>query len=432
MWAQLVTFICMIGTFLLLVTLLKLPAALATAGGAWVGLVASGNAGGLHHLVEGAFGYFDVLLIIAMAMVFMATLEKAGILEEISTRITRRLGHRPVLLALASMLLVMAPGMLTGSSTAAAMTTGRFVLPVLIEAGISPARAGAFVALGSVLGMVAPPVNVPVMIIGSGIDMPYVGFDLPLLLLTVPCAVAVSVWAAVGARQSASQSASQSAKQQGSQPIDPGRRLRGVRVYIPIAAVLVMMFAVRLSNGSIPDPGIPFMFAVGAVLAMLCGRPVKPWNTIVDGIGMAMPVMGVLVGAGMFVQVMTVTGVRGLLVTSALDIPRAWVFVAAALTLPLFGAISAYASSSVMGVPILLALLGNNEVVTAAALSMLAAMGDLLPPIAIVPSLITQSTGGGLASRSALLGQAARPAICMALWAFVLLRWAPVIGRLLQ
>jgi len=432
MWAQLVTFICMIGTFLLLVTLLKLPAALATAGGAWVGLVASGNAGGLHHLVEGAFGYFDVLLIIAMAMVFMATLEKAGILEEISTRITRRLGHRPVLLALASVLLVMAPGMLTGSSTAAAMTTGRFVLPVLIEAGISPARAGAFVALGSVLGMVAPPVNVPVMIIGSGIDMPYVGFDLPLLLLTVPCAVAVSVWAAVGARQSASQSASQSAKQQGSQPIDPGRRLRGVRVYIPIAAVLVMMFAVRLSNGSIPDPGIPFMFAVGAVLAMLCGRPVKPWNTIVDGIGMAMPVMGVLVGAGMFVQVMTVTGVRGLLVTSALDIPRAWVFVAAALTLPLFGAISAYASSSVMGVPILLALLGNNEVVTAAALSMLAAMGDLLPPIAIVPSLITQSTGGGLASRSALLGQAARPAICMALWAFVLLRWAPVIGRLLQ
>jgi len=147
---------------------------------------------------------------------------------------------------------------------------------------------------------------------------------------------------------------------------------------------------------------------------------------------MAMPVMGVLVGAGMFVQVMTVTGVRGLLVTSALDIPRAWVFVAAALTLPLFGAISAYASSSVMGVPILLALLGNNEVVTAAALSMLAAMGDLLPPIAIVPSLITQSTGGGPASRSALLGQAARPAICMALWAFVLLRWAPVIGRLLQ
>lgn len=428
MRAQLVTLICMVGTFLLLVAPLKLPAALSTAGAAWVGLVASGNMGGLHHLVEGAFGYFDVLLIIAMAMVFMAALEAAGILEEISIRITRRLGHRPVLLALASMVLVMAPGMLTGSSTAAAMTTGRFVLPVLVEAGIPPARAGAFVALGSVLGMVAPPVNVPVMIIGSGIDMPYVGFDAPLLLLTVPAAVAVSIWAAVGARRSTGLGAGK----HGSQPTNSSSRIRGMRVYIPIAALLVMMFAVRLSGGSVPDPGVPFMFAVGAVLAMFCGRPIKPWNTVVDGIGMALPVMGVLVGAGMFVQVMTMTGVRGLLVDLALDIPRTWVFVAAALALPLFGAISAYASSSVMGVPILLALLGNDEVVTAASLSMLAAMGDLLPPIAIVPSLIVQSSGEGLASRPALLKQVAWPAVCLALWAFALLRWAPAIGRLLR
>ena len=169
----------MIGAFLLIAAGLRQPAALATAGAAFVGLAASGRLDQLHHLVEGAFGYFDVLLIIAMAMVFMAALESAGILEEISTRITRRLGKRPMLLSLASMLLVMAPGMLTGSSTAAALTTGRFVLPVLMEAGVPLAKAGAFVALGAILGMVAPPVNVPVMIIGSCIDMPYVGFDLP-------------------------------------------------------------------------------------------------------------------------------------------------------------------------------------------------------------------------------------------------------------
>ena len=420
MLPQLITLACMIGTFLLLVAVLKLPAALATAGGAAMGLLASGNAGALYHLVEGAFGYFDVLLIIAMAMVFMAALEQAGILEEISYRITSRLGHRPIMLALASMLLVMAPGMLTGSSTAAAMTTGRFVLPVLVEAGIPVARAGAFVAVGSLLGMVAPPVNVPVMIIGSGIDMPYVGFDLPLLLITLPAAVAMSFWVVAGSRTLGR------AKAEGRR----GGGIPGFKVYIPILAVLMMMFAVRMSDGSIPDPGIPLMFGIGAFLAMLCGRRISVWNTVVDGVGMAMPVMGVLVGAGMFVQVMTATGVRGLLVTSALDIPRAWVFVAAALALPMFGAISAYASSSVMGVPILLALLGNNEVVTASALSMLAAMGDLLPPIAIVPSLIVQSSGEGLKARSALLKQVALPAVCIALWAFCVLRWAPVIGKL--
>lgn len=428
MLAQLITFICMIGTFLLLAAALKLPAALATAGAATVGLAVSGNIGSLYHLIEGAFGYFDVILIIAMAMVFMAALEAAGILEEISYRITRRLGNKPLLLSLASMLLVMLPGMLTGSSTAAAMTTGRFVLPVLVGAGIDPARAGAFVALGSIIGMVAPPVNVPVMIIGSGIDMPYVGFDLPLLIIALPAAVAVSIWAAAGAKRG------QLREKPGVAPFVPAsdvERISGFRVFIPILALVVMMFAVRLSNGSIADPGIPFMFAVGALLAMVCGRRIKLWDTVVRGIGMAMPVMGVLVGAGMFVQVMTLTGVRGLLVTSALDIPRAWIFVAAAVALPVFGAISAYASSSVMGVPILLALLGNNEIVTAAALSMLAAIGDLLPPIAIVPSLISQSSGEGLGYRSALLRQAAVPILLLVAWAFAVLRWAPAIGKLL-
>jgi GntP family gluconate:H+ symporter len=450
MWPQILTFLSMIGAFLLIAAGLRQPAALATAGAAFVGLAASGRLDQLHHLVEGAFGYFDVLLIIAMAMVFMAALESAGILEEISTRITRRLGKRPMLLSLASMLLVMAPGMLTGSSTAAALTTGRFVLPVLMEAGVPLAKAGAFVALGAILGMVAPPVNVPVMIIGSGIDMPYVGFDLPLLAIALPPAIAASVWVARSVRRpglggrSAAATASEAggtgsateggrdASSRDTDSHDDERRIPGFKVYIPILVLLAMMLAVRVSNGSVPDPGIPLMFAVGAVLAMLCGRPVRPWEAIERGIGLALPVMGVLVGAGMFVQVATVTGVRGFLVVSALDIPMAWVIVVAVLALPAFGAISAYASSSVMGVPILLALLGNNEVVTAAALSLLAALGDLLPPIAIVPSLISQATQGGAQTRGDILRRLVVPGVLLAAWAYIVLRWAPAIGRLLS
>ncbi|OPZ62851.1 MAG: hypothetical protein BWY85_01946 [Firmicutes bacterium ADurb.Bin506] len=200
---------------------------------------------------------------------------------------------------------------------------------------------------------------------------------------------------------------------------------------MPIVALLIMMFGTRVAGRAIPDPGIPFMFAVCAVLAMFCGRPVKPWSAVQRGVDLALPVMGVLVGAGMFVQVMTVTGVRGFLVVSALDITRSWVFVVALIALPVFGAISAYASSSVMGVPILLALLGNNEVVTAAALSLLAALGDMLPPIALVPSLIAQSVEGGKDTRGAILKQLVVPGVLLALWAFVVLRWAPAIGKML-
>lgn len=430
----------MIGAFLLIAAVMRQPAALATAGAAVVGLLVSGSLGQPHHLVEGAFGYFDVLLIIASAMVFMAALESAGILEEISARMTHSLGSRPLLLALASMVLVMAPGMLTGSSTAAAMTTGRFVLPVLVEAGVPLARAGAFVALGSIIGMVAPPVNVPVMIIGSGIDMPYVGFDLPLLFIAVPAAIAASLWIAAsikrGRRAASAAAGSVTRAGRSGAPSLSGSasgRIPGVKVFVPIVALLVMMFGVRMAGRAIPDPGIPFMFAVCAVLSMFCGRPVKPWAAVQRGVDLALPVLGVLAGAGMFVQVMTATGVRGFLVVSALDIPRSWVFVVALLALPVFGAISAYASSSVMGVPILLALLGNNEVVTAAALSLLAALGDMLPPISLVPSLIAQSAAeSGKNVRGAILRQLALPGALLALWAFVVLRWAPAIGKLLQ
>ena len=75
------------------------------------------------------------------------------------------------------MLIIMFPGMITGSSTASVLTTGAMVVSTLGGLGLSRARAAAIIAMGGVLGMVAPPVNIPAMIIGTGIDLPYSGFD---------------------------------------------------------------------------------------------------------------------------------------------------------------------------------------------------------------------------------------------------------------
>ena len=420
---EFLTLVAMIGSFIVLAALLKLPAALATAGSAVVGLLISGNVTNVRHLVEGTFGYFDVMLIIATAMIFMKALEESGILQEISKRMVRRFGKRKIPLTLVSMFLVMIPGMLTGSSTAAALTTGRFVIPVLIGAGFPKTRAAVLVSLGSILGMIAPPVNVPVMIIGSGIDMPYVGFDIPLLILTIPMAILISLWAALSTKGEA---VTVNLKEDNSQDSIPG-----FRVYIPLLVVLALMIASRIFGGGYLDVGIPFMFVIGTVFALFCGKPVAIWKTIVEGVGLAMPVMGILAGAGMFVQIMTLSGVRGLIVTTALDIPSNWLIIVAALTLPLFGAISAYASSSVMGVPIVLALLGNNEIVTAAALSLMAALGDLIPPIAIVPTLVTQSVDPSPEFRRQTIKESTVPAIIILLWALIVLANAMRIGRLI-
>jgi len=76
------------------------------------------------------------------------------------------------------------------------------IAPVLIAAGMPRARAGAFIATAAFFGMVAPPINIAAMIIGSGVDMPYVGFDLPLLIAAVGLVAVYAsmylIWSPVG------------------------------------------------------------------------------------------------------------------------------------------------------------------------------------------------------------------------------------------
>jgi len=78
----------------------------------------------------------------------------------------------------------MFPGMLTGLSSACILTTGSLVTPALLAMGIPPVAVGSLIAMLAVYGMIAPPINIPVMIIGGGVDMPYIGFEKPLLLIS--------------------------------------------------------------------------------------------------------------------------------------------------------------------------------------------------------------------------------------------------------
>ncbi len=95
----------------------------------------------------------------------------------------------------------------------------------------------------------------------------------------------------------------------------------------------------------------------------------------------------------MFIQVMTLTGVRGFVVVSALAIPAWLLYFSIATSLPLFGAVSAFGSASVLGVPFLLALLGRNEIIVASALSLISGLGDLMPPTALAGIFAAQVVG---------------------------------------
>ena len=183
----------MLGVFVICAMLLKVPTGISLIVASMAGALTAGEGLPLRHLVEGAFNYIDPILIIAAAMVFMASLQESGALGSISRSLLVNLHHKPVMLIIGLTVFIMFPGMITGQSTATVLTTGAIAAPVLAACGIPRAKVAAIIAMSAIYGMIAPPISLPTMIMGRGVDMPFTGFDVPLLIATMPLAVGVNL-----------------------------------------------------------------------------------------------------------------------------------------------------------------------------------------------------------------------------------------------
>ena len=64
---------------------------------------------------------------------------------------------------------------------------------MLAACGIPRPKVAAIIAMSAIYGMIAPPISLPTMIMGSGVDMPFTGFDMPLLIATMPLAIGVNL-----------------------------------------------------------------------------------------------------------------------------------------------------------------------------------------------------------------------------------------------
>jgi gluconate:H+ symporter, GntP family len=319
--------------------------------------------------------------------------------------------------------------MITGSSTASVLTTGAMAASIITRLGLSKERTGAIIAMGGVLGMVAPPVNIPAMIIGGGVDIPYAGFDAPLALASFPLAFAILyllAWPVLRKAGRIAESADPTSPAlSGSSP-----RVALWRALVGPAVAAVLMLAPRLSPARIPDPGLPLVFLVAALAGIVVLPRFDVRASAMRAIDESLPVLGILCGVGAFIQVLTLTGSRGWVVSLMTGAPAWALFAAAAVSLPLFGAVSAFGSASVLGVPFLLALLGRNEVVTTSALSLLTALGDLMLPAALAATLASQVAG--VDDRKKVLRLCIVPALLTVGVAVLMLIFAPQIGRLMK
>lgn len=375
-----------------------------------VGALAGGYGIPVRHLAEGAITYLDICLIFLTATLFMNLLKEAGGVAFAVRAILKKFHRRRSILFLLLVFLLLIPGALTGAGSVTVLITGSLVAVVLKYTGLSEVRVAAIIFLIAGLSAAAPPVSLWAMLTAAGINMPYVGFFLPLL---VPCVLGALLTIFILGRKARPVDIEKALAEL---PVPPDR-MNWWRLGLPFAAFLVLVLAGRIFPFSFPILGLPLIFALTAAVAVLVS-PVRLnlWKTSLATAEQLLPLVGTLTCVGVLVQVMTLTGVRGLISVSVVTLPAAVVIASLFLTLPLSEAVLMWGAAPVLGVPLVLLFntRGLDPVVALAGMSIIWPLGDALPPTAIIGRL-TMDTVGVKERYSSFLKMCLVPAVIIAL-----------------
>jgi CitMHS family citrate-Mg2+:H+ or citrate-Ca2+:H+ symporter len=368
---------------------LKVSTELSLFAAALAGSLAGGNGIPARHIVEGAFTYFDIVLIFVAATLFMNLLKESGGAAFVVRAIIRRFHRRKNLLFILLALLLLVPGALTGAGSVTVLILGGMVATVLGTMDIPEPKVAAIIFIIAGLSAAAPPVNLWAMLTAAGINMPYVGFFLPLL---IPCVLLALVTIFILGRKAKAVDLGKALRELPEAPA----RMNWTRVALPFIMFFVLLAAGRVFPFSFPILGLPLMFMAAALLAFLLS-PVRIdfWRTSRETVHQLLPLVGTLTCAGILVQIMTLTGVRGLIAITTVTLPVTIVFLTLFLTLPVSETVLMWGSAPVLGVPLVLFFntIGLNPVVALAGMTIIWPLGDAIPPTAIIGRLTVATVG---------------------------------------
>jgi GntP family gluconate:H+ symporter len=218
------------------------------------------------------------------------------------------------------------------------------------------------------------------MIVACGINMPYEGFGAVLPAITIPLGILTIFILGWGpARRADKNAISQSIAAEADEP-------GGIKVYLPLLVVTALLLLPRMFPMQIPDGGTPLSFMAGTVCAFLTGRKVKIIEVLLKAVDSPIfDTAALLLSVGVFVQIATLTGLKGGIVTACMSLSKASLYLVFLIALPVIGgAISMLGAAALFGLPLVLALLGQNTIVVTAGCSVLCALSQIFPPTAIV------------------------------------------------
>ena len=331
----------------------------------------------IRHWVEGSFYFFNLILTIGAGMVMVDVFKNNGLLGTLTRTLVQKFYNYPSVLLAFLMLLIMFPGMVTGSAPACVLTTGVMIAPILMRMGIPRIETAAILAMGSIAGQQAPPVNVPIMIICTSVFMPYEGFMAPLALLNFPLGIFSILF--LGRRYVTVDRLRAIAEEPAEKDLPPNSFM----LYSPLLLLVILLSGPRLIPGW-PDMSTPLPFLITSLVALVTGKRINFFTSSKQTFDHAMNMIILFTGIGVLIQSMALTGVRGLIATITISLPRYILFTGFTIVgILLPGVLVTFGASAVLGPPYILALQGLNSIILSSGAALIMGLGCLVPPTGI-------------------------------------------------
>jgi len=336
------------------------------------------------HLVEGAFTYLDVILVFSTATIFMAIVSESGGVNYVVRCTIKYFYNKRIIVLILLMIIVLIPGALTGAGSVSLLVVGAPVALALGYLGIAKRRVAAILFIVAGLSAAAPPVNIWAMILSAGTAIPYVGFELPLgipVLLLGTFTVLFLGW-----RREKKMDLETVLKEMHEVPA----RMSWWRVLLPFLVFFGLVVASRVWPFSMPILGLPLEFVIAALVAYLVSpKRIKVLSLSRDTMKKLLPLLATMIVVGILQQIMTATGVRGLLSFAVISTPLILLFILLTVIIPVSEGVLTYGGAAIIGIPLIWFLdsIGLHATVAIAGLCLLWPLGDGLPPTALIGRL---------------------------------------------
>jgi len=336
------------------------------------------------HLIEGCFPYLDVMLVFSTATIFMAIVSESGGVNYVVRGTIRAFYNVRVIALLILMIIVLIPGALTGAGSVSLLVVGTPVALALGYLGVPKKKVAAMMFILAGLSAAAPPVNIWAMMLCAGTAIPYVGFEftlgIPVLLLGTFTALFFG-WKKEGTLDKNAALAAMPEVPKG---------MSWWRVLLPFLAFFGMVAAYRVWPFGTPIFGLPLEFTVSALVALAVSpKRIKILELSRNTMKRLLPLLATMIVVGMLQQIMTATGVRGLVSFAVISTPLIPLYILLAIIIPASEGVLTYGAAAILGIPLIWFFdsIGLHATVAIAGLSLLWPLGDGLPPTALIGRL---------------------------------------------